>query len=347
MLKHGLMVLALASTCVAAQAAASGPARVPPPDPAAQPPQTLFLPPDAGAPGQPSAPAEVPAQVLPAPQGLSSEPVPMAIEQRLSNIEGRLAAQEHSQQVVYPVAPAPEAVPFEDTPMMAALPRSQNWEIGFEIGFNNLYLAGPAFGNYDPFGTTIGFSGGDELDTGYGFRFELWSFAQDDGQSQFDVETSATTFDFDLYKRFSISCSSLIVGAGTRVAELDFRDTAIDRHCRFDGGGMDFFGAWDHPLYIGQKWDLSFIGLGRMSILRGDWRDKTGGLVPDTNNDVMTILEASWGIEFRRRFGRNLDHFWYINGLFDIQDWQSSWMTANVGSSAGFHGVNFNVGVSW
>jgi hypothetical protein len=271
----------------------------------------------------------------------------MAVEQRLSDIECRLAAQERSQPVVYSGNPPPETVPFEDTPAMAAIPRSGHWEIGFEFGPSDLHLAGPEFGRYDHHGDTFTMNLGYEMDTGYGIRGEFWGFAPTAEETRVDVDANASTFDVDLYKRFTINYSSLTVGVGGRGANLDFRETATDRHSQFNGGGLNIFGAWDHPLYIGQKQDISFVGLGRMSILQGEWRDNTGDLVADTNDDMMTILEVSYGIEFRRRFGQNLDKFCFFDVMVDVQDWQSSWMTANVGSSAGFYGVNFSAGVSW
>ena len=342
MVKRTLLFV-LTWMCCATGIAAPNQNLVPPPDSITQLPPRLFAPPAAAS----DLPGGAQSQSLPAPQGMNSEPVPMAVEQRLSDIECRLAAQERSQPVVYGNGPPPEMVPFEDTPAMASIPRGGHWEIGFEIGPSNVHLAGPDFGQYVRPGATFDINVGFELDTGYGFRADLWGFVPTGDESQADIDVSASTFETDIYKRFAINYSSLTVGAGGESAFLDFREIANDRHCQFNGAGVNVFGAVDHPIYIGQKWDIAFVGLGRMSILEGQWRDHTGDLVPDTNNDMMTIFEASWGMEFRRHFGRNLDKFCYFDVMADIQDWQSSWMTANVGSSAGFYGVNFSAGVSW
>jgi hypothetical protein len=285
-------------------------------------------------------------------------PLPTPVEQRLNDIEWRLSMQEQSQPIMYQGGPANSGLPNGqfasvggppgESPYLCGSPRSGDWTFGAEVGPSDLHLAGPFFGHFDHSGVTFDFGLGYEWATGYGIRGEFWGFGQDANDARDDTEVGAATFDIDLYKRIFVDYTELVVGAGSRAADLDFRQTSDNTHSEFTGGGIDVFGEWYHPLYIGPVYEFAFVGLGRMSLVEGDWRDKTGGaLVPDTNHDMLTIFEASFGLELRRRFGELHDKYWYISVMPDIQQWQSQWMTANVGSSAGFTGTNFNFGLAW
>lgn len=274
-------------------------------------------------------------------------PLAMPLEQRLSDIERRLTVDEQSQPVSYLGGPGYDGGPVCESPYLCGSPRSGDWTFGMEIGPSDLHLAGPAFGKYDQGGVSAGIELGYEWATGYGIRAQLWGFGQDAQESRDDTEIRAATFDLDIYKKIFVDYTELVVGAGSRGADLDFRSTANDKHSEFQGGGINVFAEWYHPLYIGQKYDIAFIGLGRMSLVQGEWRDQTGTLVPDTNDDMLTILEASFGLEYRRRFGQRQDKYWYVSVSPDIQQWQSQWMGAHVGSSAGFSATNFNFGVAW
>jgi hypothetical protein len=61
----------------------------------------------------------------------------------------------------------------------------------------------------------------------------------------------------------------------------------------------------------------------------------------------MSVTELAWGLEFRRRFGKKLDHQWFVSALLEHQRWQSDWMTIIAGSSVGFTGTNISTGISW
>jgi hypothetical protein len=272
---------------------------------------------------------------------------PTPVEQRLTDIERRLALQDQAQSVPYPGAPGVNGMPPGESPYLCGEPRSGDWMFGLEIGPSSLHLAGPAFGRFDRSGVSTALNFGYEWATGYGIRAELWGFGQSVDDSRDDVEVGAGTFDLDIYKKIFVDYTELVVGAGSRGAELNFRSTAADTHSKFSGGGLNVFAEWYHPITAGQCYEIAFIGLGRMSLLEGDWRDRTGFLVDDTNDDMLTIFEGSFGLEYRRRFGQMHDKYWYISISPDIQQWQSSWMTANVGSSAGFVSTNIDFGVAW
>jgi hypothetical protein len=273
-------------------------------------------------------------------------PLSTPVEQRLSEIERRLALQEQAPAPVYPGMPV-NGMPPADSPYMCGEPRSGDWMFEVEIGPSSLHLAGPDFGKFDRSGVSTALNIGYEWATGYGIRAQLWGFGQSVDDARDDVEVGAATFDLDLYKKIYVDYTELVVGAGSRGAELNFRSTADDTHSKFAGGGLNVFAEWYHPISVGQCYEIAFIGLGRMSLLQGEWRDTTGTLVDNTNDDMMTILEGSFGLEYRRRFGRLQDKYWYISVSPDIQQWQSQWMTANVGSSAGFVATNINFGVAW
>ncbi len=265
-----------------------------------------------------------------------SMPAPTPVEQRLSDIERRLSLQEQAQPA-YPGGP----------PYLGGEARTGSWMFGMELGPSNLHLAGPVFGRFDRSGGTAAIDFGYEWATGYGIRAELWGFGQNADDFRDDVEVGAGTFDIDLYKKIFVDFTELTVGAGSRAATLDFRSTLDNTHSKFNGGGIDVFAQWYHPIAAGTCWEIAFIGDGRMSLVEGEWRDHTGLFVDDTNDDMLTIFEGGFGLEFRRRFGRLRDKYWYISIEPEIQQWQSQWMTANVATSAGFTSTNFNIGVAW
>ena len=271
----------------------------------------------------------------------------MPIEQRLSDIERRLSLQEQSQPIAYPAGPVDNGQPADQSPYWYGVPRPGNWTFDAEIEPSVLRLAGPQFGRFNHWGTTIDLALGYEWATGYGFKADFRGFFQGVNESHNDTDTTASTFDLDIYKRIFVDYTELVVGAGSSAGDIDFRLTANDKQSEFRGGGLNVYGEWHHPIRIGDRYEIAFIGLARMSLLQGEWRDKTGLLVPDTNDDMMTILEGSFGLEYRRRFGSFGEKYWYINVSPDFQQWQSSWMTANVGSSVGITGTSINFGVSW
>jgi len=61
---------------------------------------------------------------------------------------------------------------------------------------------------------------------------------------------------------YSSDYTELVIGAGSRAADLDFRQTSDNTHSEFSGGGIDVFGEWYHPLHAGPVYEFAFVGLG-------------------------------------------------------------------------------------
>ena len=65
----------------------------------------------------------------------------------------------------------------------------------------------------------------------------------------------------------------------------------------------------------------------------------------DTDHDMMTIIELAFGLEFRRRFGKTEDKYWYIDIVPEFQRWESASLP-NV-FDPGFQGTAINFGLAW
>ena len=221
------------------------------------------------------------------------------------------------------------------------------WTFGVDLIPTQLHLTDSAFGPWpDDGGGAIRLALGYENERGYGIRGRLWSFGQDATPPLTDVEVGAATVTLDFYKRFWGEDGDLAIGVSPVGAALRFK-LPNERESRFNGGGISLFTEGFFKLAQFKKSDLGLVGRGRVSLLEGDWRDNTGSIVPDTDHDSMLILEAAWGLEFRRRFGRCEDRFWYVGVLSEIQQWDSEWMGNYLGSSATFTGLNIELGVAW
>ena len=102
------------------------------------------------------------------------------------------------------------------------------------------------------------------------------------------------------------------------------------------------------PLIEFDTSQLGAVARARYSILLGDWRDTTGGvIVPRTDNDTLSVTELAWGVEYRRRFGMCEDHSWFFGVLAEYQRWQSDWMSNLAGTSIGVSGLNIYTGLNW
>lgn len=225
--------------------------------------------------------------------------------------------------------------------------RPSYWAVGVEIIPTQLHLTDTAFGRWpDEGGGAIRLKLGYENEQGYGIRARLWSFGQEATPPLTDVDVGAATFNLDFYKRFWGKDGDLAVGVSPVGAALSFK-LPNDRESRFRGGGISLFADGFFNVVHFKKSDLGLVGRGQVSLLEGNWRDNTGFIVPDTDHDSMLILDAAWGLEFRRRFGLCEDNFWYIGVLSEIQQWDSEWMGNNLGSSAGFTGLNIESGIAW
>jgi hypothetical protein len=171
-----------------------------------------------------------------------------------------------------------------------------------------------------------------------------------------DVELRAGAFDFDLYKRFFIDDAELVLGGGPVSRILEF-DQSGNGYSRYSGGGLSLFAEGFVPLLEFPNSVLGQVGRARVALTTGDWKDTTdqmqsgapgpNNIVPGTDHDSLTATEFAWGLEYRRRFGREEDHSWYVAVLAEHQRWQSDRMGAFMGMSVSFTGLNLNSGISW
>jgi hypothetical protein len=187
---------------------------------------------------------------------------------------------------------------------------------------------------------------GYEDETGIGVRLRFWGVGVDASPPADDVELSAGAFDLDLYKRLYIDDTELVLGAGPTGRALEFT-LSDDSSSEFSASGISLFAELYYPILRFTKTDVGFVGRGRWSFVEGDWRDTTGLVIPPTDHDTMSIVEAAWGLELRRRFGRCEDHFWTLGLLTEYQRWDSQWMGEFLDSSVGFTGANIYFGFNW
>jgi hypothetical protein len=60
---------------------------------------------------------------------------------------------------------------------------------------------------------------------------------------------------------------------------------------------------------------------------------------------MMTIVELAFGLEFRRRFGKLEDKYWYIDIVPEFQRWESASLPGVF--DPGFEGTSINFGLAW
>jgi hypothetical protein len=189
------------------------------------------------------------------------------------------------------------------------------------------------------------FTVGYEDVSGLGMRLRIWSYDQSVPTPNNEVDIDAGTVHLDFYKRLFIENAEVVVGAGTADSRLAFV-LENDTQSKFvDRGGLSAFVEGWQPLLRFTRADLGIAGRGRYSVVTGRWKDSTGFVIMPTYHDTMSITEIAFGLEFRRRFGRNLDNYWYLQWFAEHQRWDSAWMTVNAGTSVGLTGANLNLGV--
>lgn len=140
------------------------------------------------------------------------------------------------------------------------------------------------------------------------------------GVGPLDMEISPTRVDFDVYRRFLIDDSSLLVGAGVTAAEMEFEIEPVAPF-RDRGAGVQFFAEGRHRLGRSSVADLTLLARGRWASLSGEWE------APDSNinvsgNGYIEILEAAFGLEWRRRFS-TADLI--LQCSMESQTWQSTY----------------------
>jgi hypothetical protein len=228
------------------------------------------------------------------------------------------------------------------------LGRTSSWTAAIELIPSRPRVTDFEFGRWDDDSTlALRLILGYEDPEGLGVRARFWGLTQDADTPAGDVELDLGMFQLDFYKRLFLDGGEIALGAGPASSRLEF-DVPGFGHSRFEGaGGTVFFDGYYGLLYFDRS-DLGAVVRARHSILLGDWRDTTGGLlISRTDNDTMSISELAWGLEYRRRFGKCEDHSWFVGLLAEYQRWQSDWMSNTSGTSVGVSGLNIYTGLNW
>lgn len=226
--------------------------------------------------------------------------------------------------------------------------RTSSWTAAIELIPSETLINDATFGRWDDndafaLRLVLGYEDPD----GIGIRARFWGLGEDASTPADDVELTIGAFDLDLYKRLFFDHADIAIGGGPSSGGLEFK-LSDDTHSRFGGGGATVFVDGYYTLQEFQKSELGAVLRARYSVLMGNWRDTTGGaVVPDIDNDVMSVTELAWGLEYRRRFGTCEDHSWFLGLLLEYQRWQSDWMSNLTGTSLGVSGLNVYTGLNW
>ena len=224
--------------------------------------------------------------------------------------------------------------------------RSDSWRIEFALIPTNSHVSEEGFGNWSDAGSIamrlgLGYEGRD----GVGTRVQFWGFDDSQNTMAGDVDLTASTFFWDVYKRLYIENAELVFGGGLAGAGMEYDLKTLGDRARLNSGGLSIFGEGFYPLLRFSKMDVGSIGRARYSLLSGEWRDRGTPFVSDTNHDVMTIVELAFGLEFRHRFGKLEDKYWYIDIVPEFQRWESASLP-NVFDPS-FQGTSINFGLAW
>jgi hypothetical protein len=237
-----------------------------------------------------------------------------SVEQRLDNIEQQLSIQSQCQS-------RPASCYFADVDLIPAQLRILNGNIGEANGFAGRLK--------------LGYEG----ENGFGIRALWWGY---DGNSERNIITETSNeVDLDVFQSFDLAATRLTVGAGIRYATFEMSAWYGDG--RFTGEGASVFAEMNHPTPIGSYGELALTGRTRMSLLAGDWDSVNNSFVVGANDDTIAILEASLGVEFRRRICS--DACWYVGVAPEIQRWDGG--TFDRIGTLGFLGVGMETGVTW
>ena len=187
----------------------------------------------------------------------------------------------------------------------------------------------------------LGYEGCD----GIGTRLQFWGFNDRQNTLAGDVELNASTFYWDLYKRIYIENAELVLGGGIAGAGLEYDLQSMHERARLSSGGLSVFGEGFYPFLQFAKMDVGSIGRARFSLLSGDWRDHGTPFISDTNHDMMTIVELAFGLEFRRRFGKLEDKYWYLDIVPEFQRLGKRIAAGRLRSGLPRHGDQFRAGL--
>ena len=224
--------------------------------------------------------------------------------------------------------------------------RSDAWRIEFALIPTTSHVSEEGFGQWSDAGSIamrlgLGYEGCD----GVGTRVQFWGIDDSQNTMAGDVDLRASTFFWDVYKRLYIENAELVLGGGLAGAGMEYDLKTLGDRARLNSGGLTVFGEGFYPLLRFSKMDIGSIGRARYSLLSGNWRDRGTPLVDDTNHDMLTIVELAFGLEFRHRFGKLEDKYWYIDIVPEFQRWESASLP-NV-FDPGFQGTAVNFGLAW
>ena len=247
----------------------------------------------------------------------------------------------------------PYVQPIPDDPESCAEPvwdagvyRSSAWRVELGLIPTVSHVSEQGFGAWADNGSLalrlgLGYEGVD----GVGTRLQFWGFSDRQNTLMGDVELSASTFYWDLYKRIYIENAELVLGGGLAGASLEYDLQSMHDRAELDSGGLSVFGEGFYPLLRFVKMDVGSVGRARFALLSGEWRDHGTPLVNNTNHDMLTIVELAWGLEIRRRFGKLEDKYWYIDIVPEFQRWESASLSGVY--DPGFQGTAINFGLAW
>jgi hypothetical protein len=225
--------------------------------------------------------------------------------------------------------------------------RSGGWRFGVDFIPTISNVSDAAFGDWedDP-SLALRLELAYESPSGFGVRTQIWGFSESDVKTPASaVNLDASTFYFDLYKRFFIEDAELALGGGLAGGHLGYGLPFFDEEADFTGGGVSLFGEGFYPFWRFRTTDIGGIANGRLTLLSGEWEDDGTPFMTDTDHDQTTIMELAWGLELRRRVGRQQDKYWYLRLMHDMQRWESS--TLPDAFDPGFDGTSISLGFSW
>jgi hypothetical protein len=179
---------------------------------------------------------------------------------------------------------------------------------------------------------------GYENASGFGSRVRSWTLDEEFRVSAGAVESRVSTFYWDVYQRFLIEDAEVAVGGGLAVGNLRFASPFLTGTSRFTGGGVSIFGEGFYPFLRFKKTDVGVIGQARLAVL-APFEDDIG----DGQGTIIDDLE--WGLELRRRFGRQQDKSWYVSITREFQHWADASLPLTTDQNLQSTAIRF--GVAW